>query len=192
MTTISAKSIDSKELFDNNQTLAKGEEWLALYVKSRHEKKVAAQMTKFGYPYYLPMIKVLKTWSDRRKWIYEPLFRGYVFVPNNTISIEHMLNLPGVVGFVRYDGKKALIPRQELKGIADFIKKGYHIEQVDIEEIGPGDKVEILFGPFKGSIGTIIRKGNKKELIVEFQRIEQAFKVLLSTELMKKLKPIES
>ena len=54
--------------------------WYALYVKSRAEKKVAADLSANSIEYYLPLQKVLKQWSDRKKWVEEPLFRSYVFV----------------------------------------------------------------------------------------------------------------
>ena len=43
--------------------------WYALYVKSRTEKKVAAELEKQGIINYLPLQKILKQWSDRRKWV---------------------------------------------------------------------------------------------------------------------------
>ena len=33
-----------------------------------------------GIESYLPLKKVLKQWSDRKKWVEEPLFRSYIFI----------------------------------------------------------------------------------------------------------------
>lgn len=41
--------------------------WRVIYTKSRQEKKVAAYLTEKGIKNYLPTIKTLKQWSDRKK-----------------------------------------------------------------------------------------------------------------------------
>ena len=46
--------------------------WYAVYVKSRTEKKVALEFKYEEIDHYLPLIKRLKQWSDRKKWVEEP------------------------------------------------------------------------------------------------------------------------
>ena len=57
--------------------------WHALYVRSRAEKKVLAQLEDMGIQAYLPLITHVKQWSDRKKKVEEPLFKSYVFVYSN-------------------------------------------------------------------------------------------------------------
>ena len=60
---------------------ASGEKtWYALYTKSRNEKKAHSALVSSGIDSFLPLIKNLKQWSDRKKWVEEPLFRSYLFV----------------------------------------------------------------------------------------------------------------
>ena len=54
--------------------------WKVIYTASRQEKKVAVLLERFGIAYYLPLVKKLRLWSDRKKWVEMPLFNGYVFV----------------------------------------------------------------------------------------------------------------
>ncbi|HDO06779.1 MAG TPA: hypothetical protein ENG85_03760, partial [Bacteroidetes bacterium] len=54
--------------------------WYALYVRSRTEKKVAVELEGADIDFYLPLEKRLRQWSDRKKWVEEPLFRSYIFV----------------------------------------------------------------------------------------------------------------
>ena len=54
--------------------------WYALYTRYRHEKRVESQLLQKGIETYLPMRKILRKWSDRKKWITEPLFNCYVFI----------------------------------------------------------------------------------------------------------------
>ena len=52
--------------------------WNVVYTASRQEKKVAQRLLENGIENYLPVIKVLNQWSDRKKLVEKPLFNGYV------------------------------------------------------------------------------------------------------------------
>ena len=54
--------------------------WYAVYTKPRWEKKVAERLLEKGIDHYCPLNKVIRQWSDRKKAILEPIFKGYVFV----------------------------------------------------------------------------------------------------------------
>jgi transcription antitermination factor NusG len=41
--------------------------WYALYTRSRWEKKIHEALLEKGIESYLPLQKILKQWSDRRK-----------------------------------------------------------------------------------------------------------------------------
>ena len=64
----------------NYQQLRINKFWYAIYVKSRHEQCVHSELQKKGIESSLPMKTVYHRWSDRKKKIHLPLFRGYVFV----------------------------------------------------------------------------------------------------------------
>lgn len=161
--------------------------WNALYVKSRHEKKVADFFAKNGWNYYLPLHKSLKLWSDRKKIIEEPLFRGYIFIPQDPLLHDKVLHVPGVVNFVRYNGQNAQIKSQELQSIQYFIDKGYHIESMVLEVFHKGEFVLIQAGPFKGLRAEIQQENNnKKEYILLLESLGQVVKVSLPSEILKK------
>jgi transcription termination/antitermination protein NusG len=144
-------------------------------------------MEKHDMACYLPLTKSLKVWSDRKKWVEEPLFRGYIFVPQNKLLADKLLQIPGVVNFVRYNGDKAIIKSEELKVLQHFIEQGYHIENVDLESINPGDFVEIQAGPFKGLKGEIYEKANKYEFTLSLESIGQVIKVNVPGEMLKRV-----
>jgi transcriptional antiterminator RfaH len=54
--------------------------WYAVYTKSRAEKKLHAQLSDKSINSFLPLRKELKLWSDRKKWVEEPLLPSYLFV----------------------------------------------------------------------------------------------------------------
>ncbi len=49
--------------------------WYLLYTNPRAEKKVALELQKKGFEVFLPLQRTLKVWSDRKKWVEEPLFK---------------------------------------------------------------------------------------------------------------------
>ena len=54
--------------------------WYAVYTRPRWEKKVASLLDDKDIVHYCPLNKVTRQWSDRKKVVMEPLFKGYIFV----------------------------------------------------------------------------------------------------------------
>ncbi len=97
--------------------------WYAVYTKSRCEKKVANQLSQKGIEYYCPLNRVQKQWSDRKKIIFEPLFNSYVFVK---ISSEEQLAVrqtSGILNFVYWLSKPAVIRNDEIEIIKQFLNE---------------------------------------------------------------------
>jgi hypothetical protein len=50
--------------------------WLVIYTKPRAEKKVNERLLEEGFETYLPLQKVIRQWSDRKKKVEVPLFNS--------------------------------------------------------------------------------------------------------------------
>jgi transcriptional antiterminator RfaH len=173
--------------------LLPNETWHALYIKSRHEKKVGELFDKFGIPYYLPIVKRLSLRKDRKLTIEEPLFRGYLFVPTDGINKEQVLQLPGVVAFVVSEGKHATIKREELLLIYTLIEKGYHMSASEDASFEKGETVTVNSGPLKGHSGQILTIQSESWLLVLVEGIGMHVKVRLKKEnISKQLDPKEN
>ena len=85
---------------ENNQ----GEKlWYAIYVRSRHEKNVHSALMNKDIESSLPLKAVIRQWSDRKKKVQLPIFRGYVFVKINlNIDKLNVLQTPGIVKFIHF------------------------------------------------------------------------------------------
>ena len=161
--------------------------WYAVYVKSRHEFKVAETLTKKGIVNTLPTLKKMKQWSDRKKVVIEPLFRGYVFVNINLKQDKYnTLHSDGVVKFIGIKNEPSAVPEKQMlwmKIITD------NSEKVKLNSPIPvGKKVKVTYGPFKGLEGTVIHEKNASRLTVLFDSIAQAISVEINPEYLKKLK----
>lgn len=129
--------------------------WLALYTRSCWEKKVAGLLSKRGIENYCPLHKVQRHWSDRKKMIEQPLFTSYVFVhiPDN---IHEMVRAtPGVVNFVYWLGKPAVIRDEEITTIRQFLID-YENVQLKKTEVALKDHVKILSGPLESFEGDVV------------------------------------
>ncbi|UZO79154.1 hypothetical protein NBT05_09240 [Aquimarina sp. ERC-38] len=74
--------------------------WYVLYVQLCHEKKVHNLLEENQLESFLPMIKTVREWSDRKKTIFKLLFLSYFFVKVSS-SLEHHKSL-SVDGAYRY------------------------------------------------------------------------------------------
>ena len=102
--------------------------WYAVYVNSRHEKKVSGLFDMQHIENYLPVQKVMKQWSDRKKIVEEPLFRSYVFVCVHEDEKLKVRETKGVLNFVYWLGQPAVIRDEEIAIIRRFLGEYENIE----------------------------------------------------------------
>src|SRR3569832_1099930 len=94
--------------------------WYAIYTRPRWEKKVNNLLSQKGIEVYCPLNKIRRKWSDRIKTIEEPLFKSYVFVKVNDEDRTSVRMTNGVVNFVYWNGKPAIIREKEIQTIKRF------------------------------------------------------------------------
>ena len=151
--------------------------WLVFYTKSRSEKAAHETLLKFGFKSYLPLQKVLRQWSDRKKWVEEPLFRSYIFVKITLEDYYNVLNVFGVVKYITFEGKAVAIPNQQIEAIRYFLneKDPEKLEDLHWEK---GQKVEVVSGSLTGLIGELVEVKGKHKVNVE---IEAVFGIIQGT-----------
>lgn len=132
--------------------------WHVLYTAPRAEKRVNQQLAELGIQTFLPLQFVIRQWADRKKRVEVPLFSSYIFVRNSEREYYSIVQTPGVVRFVYHCGRPAVIRSDEIDRIRQFLQKtqGHHTW------LEPDMKVEIVNGPFCGSVGKIERVGRHR------------------------------
>jgi transcription antitermination factor NusG len=146
--------------------------WYAIYTKPRWEKKVHALLLKKGIESYCPLNRVVKQWSDRKKKVEIPLFTSYIFTNITVEQYSDIRMTAGVVNFVYWLGKPAIISNTEMKALQDFVDNN---ENILVQQIGykEGDSIAIESGIFKGQKATVNKVNkNKVELILEELQIK--------------------
>jgi transcriptional antiterminator RfaH len=144
--------------------------WYPVYTRARAEKKVHSWLTKRGIECYLPLRKVLRQWSDRKKWVSTPLFSSYVFVKIDMVEYHEVLNTPGVARFVWFEGKPVPIQEKQIVTIKLLLEGDIDLESVD-EVFQKGDNITIDYGPMKGVAGELIDYRGKKRILIRINEI---------------------
>jgi len=138
--------------------------WLAVYTKPRWEKKIDQVLIETGIESYCPLNKVHRKWSDRIKLVEEPLFKSYVFVHINKEEEKKVREVNGVLNFVYWLGKPAVIKQKEIERIKRFLND-YNNVTAEPLSIKPQDKVMVMSGALMEQQGKVIRNlGNRIEL----------------------------
>jgi len=151
--------------------------WYAVYTKPRWEKKIDARLIKKGIESWCPLQKVERQWSDRKKVIEDPLFKSYVFVRIDVTERSNVLMTDGVLNFVYYLGKPAVIRDEEVNIIKMYLsEKDACISLISDEGFVQGEKIRINFGVFMDREGTVLR-GGKKKVYVQLQSLGQVMVV---------------
>jgi transcription antitermination factor NusG len=141
--------------------------WYAVYTKPRWEKKVDKLLNEKGMESYCPLQKIQRQWSDRKKIVEEPLFKSYVFVRIADEEQTELRMVNGVVNFVYWMGKPAIIKDKEIETIKKFLNEYDNVE-VSQMSIETGSKVEVQSGVLMGRSGTVKQVLHKKvEVYIE-------------------------
>lgn len=136
--------------------------WYALYTKPRWERKVATQLEEQGIECYCPVTTEVRQWSDRKKKITTPLFKSYVFVRLAEKDRVKVFDTPGVVQYVFWLNKPAIVQDREIETIRTWLEDE-QVEAVEVGDLSPGDRINIANGSFKGQ-DAIVQKVGKKRL----------------------------
>lgn len=152
--------------------------WHTLYLRPRSEKKVAAELIEMGYDVYLPLITVMRQWSDRRKKVIEPLFKSYLFVFSDERDYYPIRSIYGVVKFVRFEGKVADVPENQIFAIKKYVREYEGEESVKAAaELKEGQMVRITTGGMKGLEGRLVSFNGKKRVLIHIESVGQSIPV---------------
>lgn len=146
-------------------------DWYAVYTRINQEKKILTLLNEQKIECYLPLLKTLRQWSQRRKWVEEPLFRSYLFVKVSYKEFFKVLDTPGVVTYVSFGGKAQNIPDYQIENIKTFIKQEEKEITLTHNIISKGVRAEVRFGPLKGIKGEVIRICGQSRILIRIETI---------------------
>jgi len=147
--------------------------WRVVYTKPKHEKKVADQLLELNICSYLPLVKVLRTWHDRRKLIDMPLFASYVFVYlQKDEDYFDSLTIEGLLYYVRTGKQIATVNSSVIDNIRFTVENGKGIE-VSTENLKPGKQLLIKAGAFTGRNCEVVEYGGRQKIVVRIELLQR-------------------
>ncbi|MEP1472113.1 MAG: transcription termination/antitermination NusG family protein [Halieaceae bacterium] len=144
--------------------------WLAVHTRPRQEATAAVNLSRQGFEVFLPQLRQRKRRQAKWQWFTAPLFPRYLFlqVALGEQDVAKVRSTLGVVNLVRFGARLAQVDTS----IIDFLKaqqddaKG--VGELDDAAYRPGDRVQILEGPFAGLNGLyqMKRDADRVELLL--------------------------
>lgn len=134
--------------------------WFVIYTRPQQELKVAEQLSSLGIKTYCPTLKVIKKYSDRNKKVYKPLISCYVMIHLKDTERNIVFDCPGVVRYLFYLGKPAIIHPSEISLMQYHLNRVYNDIKISTSVVG--QDYTITKGPFSGISGRVVETNNKK------------------------------
>jgi transcription antitermination factor NusG len=144
--------------------LTQEKKWYVIYTRPRWEKKIALLLADKEIEHYCPLNKVTKQWSDRKKIIEEPLFKGYIFVKRSMHDKWDIKIVPGVLNYVHWLGKPAVVKDSDIKIIKKFLQEFNDVEITNMD-IVLHERVQVKQGLMMNYKGIVLEVlGNKAKV----------------------------
>jgi len=149
--------------------------WYAAYSCANHEKSVARQLELRSIESFLPLYERPSRWKDRTVKLQLPLFPGYVFV---RLAIEKklgVLQVPGVVRLVGFNGHPAPLPEEEMQALREGLSGSLRVEPCPYLQIGR--RVRVKSGALRGLDGILLKKKNGYRFVLSLELIQRSMAV---------------
>jgi len=151
--------------------------WYAIQTRCRFEKKAATQLQNKGLETFLPLVKQVHRWSDRRQVVEQPLFPGYGFVrlPDSPAQRLRVLQTAGVNGFVMMNGSPVPVPEQQLEDVRLLL--AHEIACRAFPFLKAGRRVRIRGGCLDGLEGILISENKDHSLVISIESIQRSLAI---------------
>ena len=168
---------ESTLLVADRTSEADAESWFALQTRARHEKVVAQRLRDMGVETFLPLVREVHRWSDRRKFVESPLFSCYAFAklaPRNGERLRVLL-VEGVLNFVGPRGQGIAIPEEQIESVRRLLQK--QVAYCSHPFLKVGQRVRIRGGALDGVEGILVSRSGARALVVSGDAIDRSLAV---------------
>lgn len=158
------------------------ENWYVLYTRPCHEKKTFEKIAELEAEVFMPTVKVLRQWHDRKKYVTIPLFPSYIFVYlRNIREYYDCLEIDGAVDFVRFGKEIAIVGKKVIEDIKLITGSNNEIE-VSTDTFAPGRHFFIQDGPLTGLTCEIVKVGKNAKALVRVTLLKRCLLVTIYSE----------
>lgn len=143
--------------------------WYAVYTTSRSEKKVKARLDEAKVDNYLPLRTEYRMWSDRKKKVSFPLIPGYIFVRIPMQETLKVLNIPGVVTFLKEKSAPASIPDKQIERLRLMVEHAFDEVEFTTSPVSVGDTILVKHGTLQGLVGELVEMRGKYKIAIRIE-----------------------
>jgi transcriptional antiterminator NusG len=157
--------------------------WFALAVRSRHEFVVHDVLRKKGIVAFLPSVKRVRQWKDRKTSVEFPLFPGYLFVSIFPHPEEFMkvIKVPGSVTLLSLvPGYPTPVPSEEIDALKIVLDSGAAFDVYP--QFNEGARVRIKKGPLCGAEGILANKEDQQVFMVNVELLGRSVGVKIQAQ----------
>jgi transcriptional antiterminator RfaH len=125
--------------------------WYLIFTKPRQENLARENLERQGFITYLPLAEQSRRRNGRYIKSIEPFFPRYLFIQLNTDTDNWapIRSTLGVAQMVQFGGIPAQVPEELITSLkANDDSEG--LQKIARRDMAPGDRVEIVSGPFAG------------------------------------------
>ncbi|MBD1386782.1 UpxY family transcription antiterminator [Mucilaginibacter rigui] len=160
--------------------------WYPVCTNPRAEKKAYSALLEKGIEAYLPLNRRLKQWSDRKKWVEEPLLKSYLFVRIDDSARAEVLMTKGIARFIYFSGKITAMPDRQIEELKLLMASSLELEVTE-KNLQPGERIKIKAGPLKGITGEIIAYRSQRQLLLRLEHLGCSIIINVAASLINRL-----
>jgi transcription termination/antitermination protein NusG len=137
---------------------------------------VTLALCRQGFETFLPVLKEIHRWSDRRKRVDVPLFSGYTFAQFTSSSLQEkaFLRITGIIGLIHFGGEPATVPSKQIDDLHLLLSQDVPFALYPFLKVGR--RVRIRGGCLDGLEG-ILEKSQEDKLIISIESIQRSLSI---------------
>ncbi len=153
------------------------ENWYAIHTRSKQERVVATRLTGSGISSYLPVVREVRRWSDRKKIIELPLFTCYLFVRLELTSPRRydLLATAGILRLIGANGAGEAIPDDQIEAIRIMLENDINPKPCPFLKVG--QRVRVRDGALAGVEGILSTRNGEDELVISIDAMERSLAI---------------
>lgn len=143
--------------------------WYVVQTKPRQELRARANLENQAFNVALPMLNLERIKRGKRTVSTEPLFPGYIFVQINDYAenFHKLRSTFGVTKLVKFGDTPARLSDEIVTQMLSLSGDSPEVKELQRHAAPqPGDKVEILEGPFKGLFAEVLKLDGASRCVV--------------------------
>jgi transcription antitermination factor NusG len=155
------------------------EQWYAVQTRARHEKLVTHRFQERGITSFLPLVREVHRWSDRKTIVELPLFSCYVFAKIEPTNVDRLrvLKVEGVISLVGTHGEGTPIPEEQIQSVRMVAEQKMQWSAHPFLKIG--QRVRVCGGALDGMEGILLSSYGDRSLVVSIDSIQRSIAVRL-------------